>query len=70
VPRTLQSLRIVVTGSLAGFSRDEAKEAILRRGGKAAGSVTTKPTTSSPAISRDTVSKAVGRLAIGQFSLE
>jgi DNA ligase (NAD+) len=28
-----------VTGSLEGFSRDEAKEAILIRGGKAAGSV-------------------------------
>ena len=33
---------IVVTGSLAGFSRDEAKEAILRRGGKVAGSVSKK----------------------------
>ena len=30
--------------------RDEAKEAILTGGGKAAGSVSTKPTTSSPAI--------------------
>jgi len=42
VPRTLQSLTIVVTGSLAGFSRDDAKEAILARGGKAAGSVSKK----------------------------
>jgi DNA ligase (NAD+) len=42
VPRTLESLTIVVTGSLAGFSRDEAKEAILTRGGKAAGSVSKK----------------------------
>jgi DNA ligase (NAD+) len=40
--RTLESLTIVVTGSLAGFSRDEAKEAILTRGGKAAGSVSKK----------------------------
>ncbi len=39
VPRSLEGLSIVVTGSLAGFSRDEAKEAILVRGGKAAGSV-------------------------------
>ncbi len=30
---------MVVTGSLAGYSRDGAKEAILVRGGKAAGSV-------------------------------
>jgi DNA ligase (NAD+) len=39
VPRSLEGLSIVVTGSLAGFSRDEAKEAIILRGGKAAGSV-------------------------------
>lgn len=42
IPRTLEGLSIVVTGSLAGFSRDEAKEAILVRGGKAAGSVSKK----------------------------
>jgi DNA ligase (NAD+) len=41
-PRTLEGLTIVVTGSLAGFSRDDAKEAILARGGKAAGSVSKK----------------------------
>ncbi|WP_043480243.1 NAD-dependent DNA ligase LigA [Arthrobacter sp. SPG23] len=38
-PRTLEGLTVVVTGSLEGFSRDEAKEAILIRGGKASGSV-------------------------------
>jgi len=42
VPRTVEGLTIVVTGSLPGFSRDEAKEAILTRGGKAAGSVSKK----------------------------
>ena len=41
-PKTLSGLTIVVTGSLTGFSRDEAKEAILSRGGKAAGSVSKK----------------------------
>lgn len=41
-PRTLAGLTIVVTGSLTGFSRDDAKEAILARGGKAAGSVSKK----------------------------
>jgi DNA ligase (NAD+) len=41
-PRTLSSLSIAVTGSLEGFSRDEAKEAILIRGGKASGSVSKK----------------------------
>ena len=39
---TLAGLTIVVTGSLIGFSRDEAKEAIIIRGGKAAGSVSKK----------------------------
>ncbi|WP_426766503.1 NAD-dependent DNA ligase LigA [Pseudarthrobacter sp. 1G09] len=38
-PRTLEGLTVVVTGSLPNFSRDEAKEAILVRGGKASGSV-------------------------------
>jgi DNA ligase (NAD+) len=42
VERTLEGLSIVVTGSLAGFSRDEAKEAIVARGGKAVGSVSKK----------------------------
>jgi len=42
VPRTLEGLTIVVTGSLPGFSRDNAKEAIVARGGKAAGSVSKK----------------------------
>jgi DNA ligase (NAD+) len=39
VPRTLEGKTVVVTGSLEGFSRDETKEAIISRGGKAAGSV-------------------------------
>ena len=39
VEQTLEGLTVVVTGSLEGFSRDEAKEAILARGGKASGSV-------------------------------
>ncbi|OMC27992.1 NAD-dependent DNA ligase LigA [Mycobacterium colombiense] len=42
VQRTLEGLTVVVTGSLGGFSRDDAKEAILTRGGKAAGSVSKK----------------------------
>ena len=42
VARTLEGLTIVVTGSLVDFSRDSAKEAILSRGGKAAGSVSKK----------------------------
>jgi DNA ligase (NAD+) len=41
-PRTLEGLTLVVTGSLVDFSRDGAKEAILRRGGKASSSVSKK----------------------------
>jgi DNA ligase (NAD+) len=42
VRRTLEGLSIVVTGTLEGFSRDQAKEAVLARGGKASGSVSKK----------------------------
>ncbi|MHA6617056.1 NAD-dependent DNA ligase LigA [Pseudonocardia sp. DLS-67] len=42
VPRTLDGMSIVITGSMEGFSRDEAKEAITARGGRAAGSVSKK----------------------------
>ncbi|WP_439651133.1 NAD-dependent DNA ligase LigA [Nocardia panacis] len=42
IERNLEGLSIVVTGSLQGFTRDGAKEAILIRGGKAAGSVSKK----------------------------
>ena len=41
-PQTLEGLTIVATGTLEGFTRDEVKEAILSRGGKAAGSVSKK----------------------------
>jgi DNA ligase (NAD+) len=39
IPRTLEGLSIVVTGSLERWSRDQAKEAIVMRGGKASSSV-------------------------------
>jgi DNA ligase (NAD+) len=42
VPRTLEGLSIVVTGSLQDFSRDQAKESIVSRGGKATSSVSKK----------------------------
>jgi DNA ligase (NAD+) len=42
VPRTLEGLTIVITGSMQAFSRDEAKEAIMARGGRAAASVSKK----------------------------
>jgi DNA ligase (NAD+) len=42
IERTLEGMSIVVTGSLTGYSRDDAKEAIVARGGKAASSVSKK----------------------------
>jgi DNA ligase (NAD+) len=39
VPRNLEGITVVVTGTLNGFTRDGAKEEILQRGGKASGSV-------------------------------
>jgi len=41
-PRPLEGLSVVVTGSLADFSRDSATEAITARGGKVASSVSKK----------------------------
>ena len=40
--RPLDGLTVVVTGSLEGFTRDSAKEAVVSRGGKASGSVSRK----------------------------
>lgn len=42
IASTLEGRTVVVTGSLEGFTRDQAKEAIMSRGGKAAGSVSKK----------------------------
>ncbi|GAB3685533.1 NAD-dependent DNA ligase LigA [Saccharopolyspora tripterygii] len=42
IPRTLEGMSIVVTGTLQQYSRDGAKESIMARGGRAAGSVSKK----------------------------
>ena len=41
-PRPLEGLTVVVTGTLAGHSRDQATEAVTSRGGKVSGSVSKK----------------------------
>ncbi|MEU4619126.1 NAD-dependent DNA ligase LigA [Actinoplanes sp. NPDC023801] len=41
-PRTLDGLTVVVTGTLAGYTRDKAAEEITSRGGKVTGSVSKK----------------------------
>jgi DNA ligase (NAD+) len=42
VPQVLAGKTVVVTGTLAGFSREEAEQAITSRGGKSPGSVSAK----------------------------
>lgn len=41
-PRPLEGVTVVITGSLEGFSRDSATEAVQRLGGKVSGSVSKK----------------------------
>lgn len=42
LPQTLSGLTFVITGTLDGFTRDEAKAAVVDRGGKVTGSVSSK----------------------------
>jgi DNA ligase (NAD+) len=44
LPQVLTGMSIVVTGTLEGWSREEAEEAIKSRGGKSPGSVSKKTT--------------------------
>jgi DNA ligase (NAD+) len=44
MPQTLAGMSVVVTGTLQGWSREEAEEAIKARGGKSPGSVSKKTT--------------------------
>jgi DNA ligase (NAD+) len=67
-PRTLAGLTVVVTGSLEGFSRDEAKEAILSRGGKASGSVSKK--TDFVVVGENAGSKAENATKLGVPTLD
>ncbi len=42
IPQTLEGKAVVVTGTVPGYNRDEAAEAIVLRGGKSPGSVSKK----------------------------
>lgn len=68
IERTLEGLTVVVTGSLSGFSRDESKEAILVRGGKAAGSVSRK--TDYVVVGENAGSKATKATDLGVRTLD
>ena len=61
--QVLEGLTVVVTGSLEDFTRDSAKEAILVRGGKAAGSVSKK--TSVVVVGENAGSKATKAEELG-----
>lgn len=64
VDQTLEGLTVVVSGTLAGFSRDGAKEAVTSRGGKSPGSVSKKTTAlvvgESPGASKVTKAEELG----------
>ncbi|HMQ25752.1 MAG TPA: NAD-dependent DNA ligase LigA [Acidimicrobiales bacterium] len=64
VPQTLEGRTIVVTGTLEGFSRDGAEEAVTSRGGKSPGSVSKKTTAvvvgESPGASKLTKAEELG----------
>ena len=63
-PQTLEGKAVVVTGTLAGYSRDEAAEAITSRGGKSPGSVSAKTYAvvvgDSPGASKVTKAESLG----------
>jgi DNA ligase (NAD+) len=42
LPQTLEGRSVVVTGTIEGYTREEAEEAILARGGKSPGSVSAR----------------------------
>jgi DNA ligase (NAD+) len=62
--QTLEGKAVVVTGTLAGYSRDEAAEAITSRGGKSPGSVSAKTFAvvvgDAPGASKVTKAEALG----------
>ncbi len=64
VPQTLAGMSVVVTGTLDGYSREEAEEAIKSRGGKSPGSVSKKTTAvvvgEGPGAAKVTKAEALG----------
>ena len=74
VPQTLEGKTVVVTGTLAGYSRDEAAVAIKSRGGKNPGSVSKKTTAvvvgESPGASKLTKAEEAGVPIIDEAAFE
>lgn len=74
VPQTLEGKTVVVTGTLAGYGREEAAEAITLRGGKSPGSVSKKTTAlvvgDSPGASKLTKAESLGVPIIDETGFE
>ena len=74
VAQTLEGMAIVVTGTLADYNRDEAKEAITSRGAKAPGSVSKKTTAlvvgAEPGASKVTKAEELGVPVIDEAAFE
>ena len=64
LPQNLVGKSIVVTGTLTGFSREEAEAAIVGRGGKSPGSVSARTTAvvvgDNPGAAKATKAEALG----------
>ena len=73
-PQTLLGMTIVVSGTLDGYSRDEAEAAITDRGGKSPGSVSKKTTAlvigDSPGASKVTKAESLGIPILEQAAFE
>jgi DNA ligase (NAD+) len=72
--QTLAGKAVVVTGTLAGYSRDDAAEAITSRGGKSPGSVSSKTFAvvvgDSPGASKLTKAESLGVPMIDESAFE
>lgn len=74
LPQTLLGRTVVVSGTLDGYSRDEAEAAIVDRGGKSPGSVSKKTTAlvvgESPGASKVTKAESLGIPVLDQAGFE
>jgi DNA ligase (NAD+) len=74
VPQTLEGKSVVVTGTLGGYSRDEAEAVIKAHGGKSPGSVSKKTTAvvvgEGPGASKLTKAEELGVPIIDEAGLE
>ncbi|NND75759.1 MAG: NAD-dependent DNA ligase LigA [Ilumatobacter sp.] len=73
-PQTLEGTTVVVTGTLPGYTREAAEEAITSRGGKSPGSVSKKTTAlvvgDSPGASKLTKAETLGVPILGADEFE